>query len=426
VIGVGDAGPLGEDPRDERAAGEGQHHARGDWRTLDLAALDVGAERAYWIALQTLPGMGPVTFARLLHAFGSARGAWEAGERLLPFMARPAPDSAAVLRRLLRDGAETVARRVSRMTMGVGGVILTTLDASYPRALTDVDPRPAVLYAAGDLEAFDATCVAIVGTRRASGYGRAAAAHLADELGRAGAVVVSGLALGIDGEAHRAAIDAGGRSIAVLPSPLGRIYPPRHRELARRLVATGGALVTEVGPGQSIGRPDFARRNRIIAGLASAVVVVEAPNRSGALLTAQAAIDYGRVLYAVPGPMDASNSEGPNRLIADRQADLITSPAALLHQVGVHRPRGPISVASLSESEGLVLQTLLRRSASIEELLEPTRLAPGAVASTLTLLEARGLVTSYGGVTFHPTVVARRIDREAVKADAPSASHAPA
>lgn len=424
MIGISAAGPLGADPRDDHDAGSAPRHVGDGWRTIDLAALDIGAERAYWIALQALPGMGPVTFARLLHAFGSARGAWEAGERLLPLMSRPAPATPVVLRRLLRDGAEAVARHASRATMAAGGVILTALDASYPRALTELDPRPAVLYAAGDLAAFDATCVAIVGTRRASGYGRAAAAQLADELGRAGAVVVSGLALGIDGEAHRAAIDAGGRSIAVLPSPLGRIYPPRHRELARRLVATGGALVSEIGPGQSTGRPDFARRNRIIAGLASAVVIVEAPNRSGALLTAQAAIGYGRELYAVPGPMDAATSAGPNRLIADHQANLITSPAALLQQVGMERPSGPISVASLSESEGLVLQTLLRRSASIEELLEPTMLAPGALASTLTLLEARGLVTSYGGVTFHPTVVARRIDRQGAEADARSASDA--
>lgn len=407
MIGVSTDGPLGADL--PGAIDASVRHTRGGWNTLDLGELDIGTDRPYWIALHALPGMGPVTFAQLLHTFGSARAAWSAGDRLLSLMPRPAPTTPEVLRRLLREGPESVARRVSRQTMAAGGTVLTAMDPTYPRALGGLDPRPAVLYAAGDLAAFDATCVAIVGTRRASGYGRAAAAHLADELGRAGAVIVSGLALGIDGEAHRAAIEAGGRSIAVLPSPLGRIYPPRHRELAQRLVETGGVLLSEIGPGQSTGRPDFARRNRIIAGLATAIVVVEAPNRSGALLTAHAAIAYGRDLYAVPGPMDAATSEGPNRLIADHQAALVTSPAALLHQVGLDRPTGPVSVASLSESEGLVLQTLLQRAGSIEELLGPTHLSPGALAGTLTLLEARGLVTSYGGVTFHPTVVARRI-----------------
>lgn len=382
---------------------------RGGWRSLDLDRIDIASDRPYWIALHAVPGMGPVTFAQLLHEFGTARAAWSEGERLLALMARPAPTSEVTLRRLQREGAESVARRASRLTTADGGRIVTAADAAYPRALAELDPRPAVLYVAGDLTALDEVCVAIVGTRRASGYGLSSAAHLADELGRAGAVVVSGLALGIDGEAHRAAIEAGGRSAAVLPSSLGRIYPPRHRELAARLVATGGALLTEIGPGQVVGRPDFARRNRIIAGLASAIVVVEAPSRSGALLTASAAIDYARELYAVPGPIDSSGSEGPNRLIADHQATLVTSPAGLLHQVGLHRPVGPISVATLSESEGLVLGTLLRRSASIEELIGPTHLSPGALAGTLTLLEARGLVTSYGGVTFHPTLTARRI-----------------
>lgn len=405
VSGVSQLAPVGGGDAERRmAAARG-----GGWLTLDLARLDIGDERPFWIALQAVPGMGPVTFAQLLHAFGSARAAWRVGERLARLLPRPAPATGPALHALLREGAEAAARRITRVTMSAGGTIITALDPTYPPALAVLDPRPPVLYVAGDMAVFDATCVAIVGTRRASGYGRATATHLADELARAGAVIVSGLALGIDGEAHRAAVAAGGRSIAVLPSPLDRVYPPRHHDLARRLVATGGAILTEIAPGQAIGRPDFARRNRIIAGLASAVVVVEAPNRSGALLTASAAIGYGRDLYAVPGPIDAATSHGPNRLIADHHAMLVTSPAALLHQVGVERREGPVSVASLSESEGLVLALLMRRSGSIEELLAPTQLGPGVLASTLTLLEARGLVATYGGVTFHPTVSARRI-----------------
>ena len=201
---------------------------------------------------------------------------------------------------------------------------------------------------------------------------------------------------------------AGGRSVAVLPSPLDRIYPPIHHQLAARILAAGGAVLTELPPGRQPGRPDFARRNRIIAGLAEAVVVVEAPDRSGALLTADAAIGYGRELFAVPGPMDSATSRGTNRLIADHLATLITSPAALLHLVGLRRGRIPISVRSLSEAEGLVLAALLRRSASIEELGDRTRLSTSTLAATLTMLEARGLVTAYAGATFHPTLAARR------------------
>jgi DNA processing protein len=302
-----------------------------------------------------------------------------------------------------------VLDRVERAVHGAGGVVLTALEQGYPRALAEVDPRPSVLYVAGDIAAFDAPGVAVVGTRRATGYGRACAADIADELARAGVTVISGLALGIDGEAHAAAVTAGGRSVGVLPSPLDRVYPPRHRQLAARMLAAGGALVSELAPGQASGRPDFARRNRIIAGLARAVVVVEAPDRSGALLTAAAAVDYGRDLYAVPGQIDAVASSGCNRLIADQLATMVTSPAALLHAVGAVPGGRPLSVATLSEAEGLVLYGLLRRSGSIEEMIERTGLAPGALTSALTLLEARGLVDSYGGATFHPTITARRI-----------------
>lgn len=159
------------------------------------------------------------------------------------------------------------------------------------------------------------------------------------------------------------------------------------------------------------GKPDFARRNRIISGLAEATVVVEAPDHSGALLTASAALAQGRDLYAVPGPIDAIASRGCNRLIADHEAELVTSAASLLHRLGLGIPASPEThvIESLSETEGLVLGALMKRSGSIEELGSRARLPTAELASALTLLEARGLVASYGGVTFHPTLAARRI-----------------
>jgi DNA processing protein len=235
------------------------------------------------------------------------------------------------------------------------------------------------------------------------------ATEIADDLARAGVVVISGMALGIDGAAHRAAAAAGGPSIAVLPSPLDRVYPPRHRPLARDLLRAGGALVSEVAIGAGVGRPDFARRNRIIAGLAEAVVVVEAPDRSGALLTAAAATAIGRELYAVPGQIDAMASRGSNRLIADQQATIVTSSASLLHQIGLARGERPPTVNALSEVEGVILRRLLERSGSIEELVDRTRQPAASVASALALLEARGLVNPFGGATFHPTLAAKRL-----------------
>jgi len=400
MIGVGASGPLAAVPEQG-----------GGWATVELSNLDPAAEQPYWIALSLVPGVGPVGFVRLLHRFGSARAAWAAGPSLLGELPRLPDDAAPALARLSREGVAAVAERVTVATQRSGGAVITALDAGYPPSLAAVDPRPPVLYVAGDPASMHALCVAVVGTRRATGYGRACAAEIGDELARAGVTVVSGLALGIDGQAHEAAVVAGGRSVAVLPSPLDRVYPPRHRHLAARLVATGGALVSELAPQHSPGRPDFARRNRIIAGLARAVVVVEAPDGSGALLTVAAAIDYGREVFAVPGPIDAIASRGCNRLIADHQATIVTSAAGLLHRIGAVPGGRPVSVASLSDAEGMVLNSLLQRPASIEELIGRTKLATGSLASTLTLLESRGLVESYGGATFHPTLMARRIGR---------------
>ncbi len=414
MIGVGTVGPRGEEA-EEVTRQPGRSHqlpligGGPGWQGLPLHALDAESERPYWIAISLIPGIGPVGFASILHRFGSAREAWAAGAVMLAGLPRLPADAAAGLARLRRTGPTAIARRVAAALRGVGGSVITALDERYPEALRAVEPRPPVLYVAGDLAAFAAPAVAVVGTRRATGYGRSTAIEIADELARAGVTVVSGLAVGIDGEAHAAAVAAGGRSVAVLPSPLDRVYPPRHRDLAARLVASGGALVSELAPGHAPGRPDFARRNRIIAGLSSAVVVVEAPDRSGALLTAAAAIEIGRDVFAVPGPIDALASRGCNRLIADHLAVILTSAPALLHSIGLRRGTRPVSVASLSEAEGLVLGALLQRPASIEELIAPTRLRPSALASALTLLEARGLASSYGGVTFHPTLVARRI-----------------
>jgi DNA processing protein len=417
MIGVGAEGPVGSSApghdRQPRRLPTPARSPHGGWSAVDLSALDPASEAPYWIALSLVPGVGPVGFARLLRRYGSGRAAWAAGESLLEELPRLPDDAAPAFARLRREGVAAVAARVRRATHRAGGTVITALDHRYPAALAATDPRPPLLYVAGDPGSMDAPCVAIVGTRRATGYGRACASEIADELARAGVTVVSGLAVGIDGQAHLAAVSAGGRSVAVLPSPLDRVYPPRHRDLAARLIATGGAIISELAPAQPHGKPDFARRNRIIAGLARAVVVVEAPDRSGALLTVAAAIEYGREVFAVPGPIDAVASRGCNRLIADHQATIVTSAAALLHRIGASPGGRPVSVASLSDAEAMVLHALLQRPGSIEELIARTNLATGPLASTLTLLEVRGLVESYGGATFHPTLIARRIGRSA-------------
>lgn len=387
MIGVGTAGPLG---------GTSGSVAR-------------ASEREHWIALSLVPGIGPAGFAQLIRKHRTAAAAWAAGSGGLGGVARLPATTAGAFDELRRRDPRDLARHVISRTEAAGGRVVTVLDGDYPPALLNLDPRPPTLYVAGDDSALRERAVAIVGTRRASGYGLGVSGEIASDLALAGVVVVSGLALGVDGAAHRAAVAAGGRSVGVLPSPLDRIYPPRHRTLARDILRRGGALVTEVPVGAAVGRPDFARRNRVIAGLAEAVVVVEAPDRSGALLTAAAALAIGRELYAVPGPIDAMASRGTNRLIADHQAEIVTSSASLLHTIGLRLGTTSPAVEALSEVEGQVLRHLLERSGSIEELMERTRQPAASVASALALLEARGLVNPFGGATFHPTLAAKRL-----------------
>lgn len=388
MIGVGSAGP----PDGSGSA----HRSR-------------ATERECWIALSMVPGIGPAGFARLVARYGSASAAWAAGPAGVREVAGARERTVHGLDRLSQADPRSLARSIERATDRAGGRIVTGLDEAYPPALLTLDPRPPTLFVVGEQAAFHQRAVAIVGTRRASGYGLSVTTEVAEELARAGVVVVSGLALGIDGAAHRAAVAARAPTIAVLPSPIDRIYPPRHRSLARDLLRAGGALVSEIAIGVTIGRPDFARRNRIIAGLAEAVVVIEAPDRSGALMTAAAATAIGRELYAVPGPIDAMGSRGCNRLIADQQATIVTSAASLLRQIGLARGAQPPAVKALSEVEGQLLKRLLERSGSIEELVDRTGHSAASVASALTMLEARGLVNPFGGATFHLTLAAKRL-----------------
>jgi len=388
MIGVGSAGP----PDGSGSA----HRSR-------------ATERECWIALSMVPGIGPAGFARLVARYGSASAAWAAGPAGVREVAGARERTVHGLDRLSQADPRSLARSIERATDRAGGRIVTGLDEAYPPALLTLDPRPPTLFVVGERAAFHQRAVAIVGTRRASGYGLSVTTEVAEELARAGVVVVSGLALGIDGAAHRAAVAVRAPTIAVLPSPIDRIYPPRHRSLARDLLRAGGALVSEIAIGVTIGRPDFARRNRIIAGLAEAVVVIEAPDRSGALMTAAAATAIGRELYAVPGPIDAMSSRGCNRLIADQQATIVTSAASLLRQIGLARAAQPPAVKALSEVEGQLLKRLLERSGSIEELVDRTGHSAASVASALTMLEARGLVNPFGGATFHLTLAAKRL-----------------
>ncbi len=263
------------------------------------------------LALQLAPGLGPCRIAALLQHFGSAGRARRAGAAQLRAVDGIGPKLAEQLARALPAiDVDAELRRVER-----GGARLVALGTpEYPAALAQIPDPPHLLYVRGSLTAADALAVALVGSRGCSEYGRRTTARLAAGLARAGVTVVSGLARGVDGVAHRAALEAGGRTLAVLANGLARVYPPEHADLARQVTAAG-ALVTESSMDQAPLAPLFPARNRIISGLCRAVVIVEAADRSGALLTASHAAEQGRTVLAVPGPVDSASSGGTNELL---------------------------------------------------------------------------------------------------------------
>jgi DNA processing protein len=265
------------------------------------------------LVLHLVPGLGPMRTAALLERFGSAAAVLEA----TPEEMCEVPLLGTKLAAEVRDGVRRADVEKELQLLERHGVHLVALGTpEYPEALATIPDPSHILYVRGTLEARDAKAVAIVGSRQCTTYGRRIAERLAGGLARAGYTIVSGLARGIDGVAHRAALQAGGRTIAVLANGLSRIYPPEHRGLADE-VAAAGAVLSESAMGIGPLAPLFPARNRIISGLAQAVILVEAAERSGALITARHAAEQGRTAFAVPGPVDSEASGGTNRLIRD-------------------------------------------------------------------------------------------------------------
>lgn len=263
------------------------------------------------LTLSLVPGIGPRLTAALLERFGSAATVLRASIAELSAMPYVTPRLAENIQQAAQR-SETAAE-LERMELdGVG--LIAFGSPEYPPALVNINDPPYLLYIRGTMTAADANAVALVGSRHCTDYGRRIAARLAAGLVRAGVTVISGLARGIDGAAHRAALEAGGRTVAVLAGGLSRIYPPEHADLARAVEASG-ALLTESKMDQGPLAGLFPVRNRIISGLSKVVVLIEAAEKSGALITASHAAEQGRTVMAVPGPVEAASSGGTNDLI---------------------------------------------------------------------------------------------------------------
>lgn len=351
----------------------------------------VKEDHRYWIAFHHVPYIGPVRTRRLLDHFRSLEHAWTADPRQLRAVLDERSCDALVRTRASLD-LDAVLARLDRE----GVHVLTVDDDAYPRLLREIHAPPSVLYTKGTIVPDDDRAVAIVGTRRATRYGLDVAARLAGDLARAGVTIVSGLARGIDGAAHQAALEAGGRTIAVFGTGIHEVYPPQHRHLATR-IAESGALLSDYAPDRTVEAANFPARNRIIAGLSLGVIVVEAPARSGALITADFAGDQGRDVLAVPGPIFSAASAGCNQLLRDG-ARVVTSAQDVLDELGL----GDVAPASVQQSlllpdeDRRLLAVLNAEPQHIDEIAEKLAMPGPTVSAMLLTLELQGLVRNVG------------------------------
>lgn len=280
-----------------------------------------------------------------------------------------------------------------------GAGILTLADDAYPRLLRQIQNPPAVLYVKGKLEPGDETGIGVVGTRRATRYGREMTDRLATGLAVAGVTIISGLARGIDGIAHGAALDNGGRTLAVLGSGIDQIYPPEHRKMGER-IAEQGALVSEFPLGTRPEARNFPIRNRLISGLSLGILVIEAPRRSGALITASFAADQGRSVFAVPGSALSSASEGCHGLLRDGAA-LAAEVDDILDELNLERRQAALESRKMlpeaSEDERQILDMLAREPKHIDEIAIDTGINISELSALLLQMQLKGLVRDAGG-----------------------------
>jgi len=369
-----------------------------------------------WIALNMTPGVGPRVTARLLEHFGSAEAIFDAPRRELALLRLTPETIESISNRELHERAEREIENVRN----VGGDILVLDDGVYPTLLRETYDPPVTLYVKGAWsECLEAPCVAIVGSRRCSTYGQNAALMLARELAQRGVTIISGLARGIDAAAHRGALEAGGRTVGVMGTGLDQIYPRDHRKLADDIVKQKGALVTQFPLGTPPVSENFPYRNRVISGLSLGVVVIEAAENSGSLITARLAMEQNREVFAVPGNITSRNSFGTNYLIKGAGAKLVQQwqdvaselPAEIAAQLlpPPSKKKKPgqlidqlhLAPADLSENERAIFKQLQTDTPlQIDTLAETTRLSITQLTAALLALEMRELIRALPGKCF--------------------------
>lgn len=368
------------------------------------------------LALALTRGVGPMRFTRLIERFGSASAVLSAPVRELKAVETVGEETA---RHIASGDGLRAAEREIAVTQQHGVRIICRDDADYPPGLRHIPDAPIVLFIRGELRETDAVALAIVGSRHCSIYGSEQARRFGELLAQAGFTVVSGLARGVDAFAHHGAVDAGGRSIAVMGQGLHEIYPPENRALADKLLERG-AWISELPIHDPVRASNFPSRNRIIAGMSLGTLVVEAADRSGALITARLAMEYNREVFAVPGRVGDPLSKGTNRLIRDGGAKLVTCLEDVLDALGEvgermrpraatvgpdrpatttgsAAPRSTASPAGLTPAESSVYAMLGAEPMLQDALLRGASFPTGEVLAAMTSLELKGLIRRLPG-----------------------------
>lgn len=354
-------------------------------------------EREAYIALNMMEKVGPVSVRSLVGELGSAGAIFEADKRQLMSASGVA---AATAEAILAGREATGWKSEIEKSAALGIRLVAQIDPEYPEQLLAIHDPPLALYVKGEFKSRDKRAIGVVGSRRPTYYGKECAERMGSGLARAGYTVVSGLATGIDTAAHEGALKANGRTIAVIGSGLDKVYPPANRELAEE-VAKSGALVSEFPLGRNPDKTTFPMRNRVVSGLSMGVVVVEAGPRSGALITADQALDQGRTVFAMPGRVDSRLSQGAHRLIkegarlVEHAEDVLEEFDLLLPHESAGKPSG--YSAELTKEESELACRLDGGGVQVDDLIRATGMKPAEVNAMLIGLEMKGVVRMLPG-----------------------------
>ena len=348
------------------------------------------------MALNCHQKIGSQTLKKILAAFDdNIEKAWESSgseinKRLEPKIATLLSESQKLF------DPEKEIEKIKKLNIGY----ITIFDKEYPAQLKELPDAPVILYIKGNIEILKEPSIAIVGSRKFTSYGRMTAYKLSKESAEVGLVIVSGLALGIDAVAHEAALDAKGKTVGVLGCGLDQIYPLSNVGLAKKIIETGGAIVSELSPGTPPLRHNFPARNRIIAGLSLGTLVIEAAESSGALITAYEALEYNREVFAVPGNINSETSQGTNRLI-QKGAKLVISTEDIFEELNIEFKKSEKRAKEIlpeSKEEKIILDLIAKKDLLVDNIIEESDLNVIEINTALTMMEMKGIIENVGGI----------------------------